>query len=216
MIYALHIVGLGAWSTPGEALGMSIVQLIVITVICAGHGARRHRAARPSRRLAVACSTWRSSPAPLALLGQTWAQAHLPPTRAAIIMSMEPVFAALFAVLLGGEGADGPDARRRPAGARRDADRRARPAPQHRGRGPPPRPVGPRRTSYPADVIPGGRRARAGLTSREAQASMTTGMIIGRRRCVLLTQRPTTRRIDLLELVGVVDALADRPRRAPR
>ena len=40
-----------------------------------------------------------------AMLGQTWAQAHLPPTRTAIIMSMEPVFAALFAVLLGGESA---------------------------------------------------------------------------------------------------------------
>ena len=40
-----------------------------------------------------------------ALLGQTWAQAHLPPTRTAIIMSMEPVFAAFFAVLLGGESA---------------------------------------------------------------------------------------------------------------
>ena len=40
-----------------------------------------------------------------AMIGQTWAQAHLPPTRAAIIMSMEPVFAALFAVLLGGESA---------------------------------------------------------------------------------------------------------------
>ena len=39
----------------------------------------------------------------LAMLGQTWAQAHLPPTRSAIIMSMEPVFAAFFAVLLGGE-----------------------------------------------------------------------------------------------------------------
>ena len=39
----------------------------------------------------------------LALAGQTWAQAHLPPTRTAIIMSMEPVFAAFFAVLLGGE-----------------------------------------------------------------------------------------------------------------
>ncbi len=37
------------------------------------------------------------------MAGQTWAQAHLPPTRTAIIMSMEPVFAALFAVLLGGE-----------------------------------------------------------------------------------------------------------------
>jgi drug/metabolite transporter (DMT)-like permease len=40
-----------------------------------------------------------------ALLVQTWAQAHLPPTRSAIIMSMEPVFAALFAVLFGGEPA---------------------------------------------------------------------------------------------------------------
>jgi drug/metabolite transporter (DMT)-like permease len=38
-----------------------------------------------------------------AMLAQTWAQAHLPPTRSAIIMSMEPVFAAFFAVLLGGE-----------------------------------------------------------------------------------------------------------------
>ncbi|MGZ4492572.1 MAG: EamA family transporter, partial [Nocardioidaceae bacterium] len=37
------------------------------------------------------------------LAGQTWAQAHLPPTRSAIIMTMEPVFAAFFAVLLGGE-----------------------------------------------------------------------------------------------------------------
>ena len=34
MIYALHIVGLGAWSDPQQALGMAIVQLIVITVIC--------------------------------------------------------------------------------------------------------------------------------------------------------------------------------------
>jgi drug/metabolite transporter (DMT)-like permease len=39
----------------------------------------------------------------LAMAAQTWAQAHLPPTRSAIIMSMEPVFAAFFAVLLGGE-----------------------------------------------------------------------------------------------------------------
>ncbi|MET0787968.1 MAG: DMT family transporter, partial [Cellulomonas sp.] len=39
----------------------------------------------------------------LAMLGQTWAQAHLPATRTAIIMSMEPVFAAFFAVLVGNE-----------------------------------------------------------------------------------------------------------------
>jgi drug/metabolite transporter (DMT)-like permease len=32
---------------------------------------------------------------------QTWAQAHLPPARAAIVMTTEPVFAAGFAVALG-------------------------------------------------------------------------------------------------------------------
>ena len=33
----------------------------------------------------------------------TWAQSHLPATRAAIVMTLEPVFAAGFAVGLGGE-----------------------------------------------------------------------------------------------------------------
>ena len=39
----------------------------------------------------------------LALWAQTWAQAHLTATRAAIVMALEPVFAAFFAVVLGGE-----------------------------------------------------------------------------------------------------------------
>ena len=34
LLYALHIVGLGAWSKPDEALGMSILQLVAIAVIC--------------------------------------------------------------------------------------------------------------------------------------------------------------------------------------
>ena len=34
VLYALHIVGLGAWSRPDQALGMSIVQIIVIAVVC--------------------------------------------------------------------------------------------------------------------------------------------------------------------------------------
>jgi drug/metabolite transporter (DMT)-like permease len=35
------------------------------------------------------------------MLMQTWAQAHLPSARAAIVMTTEPVFAAGFAVALG-------------------------------------------------------------------------------------------------------------------
>jgi len=103
MIYALHIVGLGAWSTPQEALGMSIVQLIVITVICTLCTAP-NGIVLPTRLddwLSILYMAVFAGAA--AMIGQTWAQAHLPPTRAAIIMRMEPVFAALFAVLLGGE-----------------------------------------------------------------------------------------------------------------
>ena len=103
MLYALHIVGLGAWSTPHEALGMSIVQLVVITLVCLAATAPDGIVlpANPRDWLSVVYMALFAGA--LALVGQTWAQAHLAPTRSAIIMSMEPVFAALFAVLLGGE-----------------------------------------------------------------------------------------------------------------
>jgi drug/metabolite transporter (DMT)-like permease len=103
MFYALHIVGLGAWSQPDQALGMSIVQLLVITVICTV-GTLPSGIVLPTRLddwLSILYTAVFAGAA--AMIGQTWAQAHLPPTRAAIIMSMEPVFAALFAVVLGGE-----------------------------------------------------------------------------------------------------------------
>jgi drug/metabolite transporter (DMT)-like permease len=104
MLYALHIVGLGAWSTRQEALGMSVVQLGVISVICLV-GALPHGIALPSTGVDWLSVVYMALVAgAAAMAGQTWAQAHLPPTRTAIIMSMEPVFAALFAVLLGGEG----------------------------------------------------------------------------------------------------------------
>jgi drug/metabolite transporter (DMT)-like permease len=103
MLYALHIVGLGAWSRPTDAIGMTIVQCLVIAVICFV-AAVPGGVTVPQRLddwLAILYMALFAGAA--ALLGQTWAQAHLPPTRSAIIMSMEPVFAAFFAVLLGGE-----------------------------------------------------------------------------------------------------------------
>ena len=103
VLYALHIVGLGAWAGASDAMGMTLVQLVVITGVC-------FVATAPDGIVLPATpQDWASVvymavvAGALALAGQTWAQAHLPPTRAAIIMTMEPVFAALFAVLLGGE-----------------------------------------------------------------------------------------------------------------
>jgi drug/metabolite transporter (DMT)-like permease len=103
VIYALHIVGLGAWSRPADAIGMSILQCLMIAAICFV-AAVPNGITLPDRTgdwLSVVYMALFAGAA--ALLGQTWAQGHLPPTRSAIIMSMEPVFAAFFAVLLGGE-----------------------------------------------------------------------------------------------------------------
>ncbi len=103
-LYALHIVGLGAWSRAKDAIGMTTVQIMVVGMVCTA-------VAVPGGMVFPArVSDWVGViymalvPGALAVLGQTWAQAHLSPTRSAIIMSMEPVFAAFFAVLLGGEG----------------------------------------------------------------------------------------------------------------
>lgn len=106
VFYALHIVGLGAWSRPDQAMGMSIVQIWVIAIVC-------FLCTIPvGPELIVLPQTgadWLSVlymaifAGGLAMLGQTWAQSHLSPTRTALIMSMEPVFAAFFAVTLGGE-----------------------------------------------------------------------------------------------------------------
>lgn len=103
LVYALHIVGLGAWSRPADAIGMSILQCLVITGICLV-AAVPDGITVPDRAGDWAAVLYMALFAgAAALLGQTWAQAHLPPTQSAIIMSMEPVFAAAFAVTLGGE-----------------------------------------------------------------------------------------------------------------
>ncbi len=105
VLYALHIVGLGAWSRVSQVAGMSIVQLLMITLVC-GVLTLPDGIVLPSTGRDWLSVVYMALVAgALAMAGQTWAQAHLPPTRSAIIMSMEPVFAALFAVLLGGESA---------------------------------------------------------------------------------------------------------------
>lgn len=103
-IYALHILALGRWSTASTALGLSTVQAAVIALICSG-------AAIPDGlTLPATGGQWTSLlymavvAGAGALIAQTWAQAHLTATRAAIVMAMEPVFAAVFAVLFGNEG----------------------------------------------------------------------------------------------------------------
>ena len=103
MLYALHIVGLSAWANAKDALGLAILQVVMVAVICLVASAPGGIVLPDNRQDWLSVVYMAVFPAALALLGQTWAQAHLTATRTAIVMSMEPVFAAFFAVLLGGE-----------------------------------------------------------------------------------------------------------------
>jgi drug/metabolite transporter (DMT)-like permease len=101
-LYALHIVGLGHWSKPGDAFGMSAIQMLGIAVVCLLATLPHHGPALPPDGKAWVSIIYMALVAgALAMLVQTWAQAHMPATRAAIVMTTEPVFAAGFAVALG-------------------------------------------------------------------------------------------------------------------
>ena len=103
MIYAGHIVALGRLSTRETAMSLSLVQMITITVIC-GLAALPDGIALPASAadwwivvyLAVVAGA-------MTMVLQTWAQARIDATRAAVIMAMEPVWAAGFAVAFGSE-----------------------------------------------------------------------------------------------------------------
>ncbi|MHA6204525.1 DMT family transporter [Dyella soli] len=100
-LYGLHIVGLGTWSRPGSAFALSTVQVMVIAAICLIATLPSGPALPPDRGAWIAVVYMAIAAGAGAMLVQTWAQAHLSPTRAAIVMTMEPVFAAGFAVSFG-------------------------------------------------------------------------------------------------------------------
>ena len=103
VIYALHIIGLGRYSSPATAAGLSTLQMVVIAAVSLV------AAAPGGVELPAGGHAWASVlymaliAGAVALWAQTWAQSHLTATRAAIVMTLEPVFAAAFAVALGGE-----------------------------------------------------------------------------------------------------------------
>lgn len=101
LAYAAHIVYTGRVSTRALSLQLSTIQTVVIAVICV-LAALPGGIGLPQRAvdwwavlyLAVLCGA-------LAVFLQVWAQARVDATRAAIIMSSEPIWAATFAILVG-------------------------------------------------------------------------------------------------------------------
>lgn len=102
-IYALHIIGLGRYASARSAVGLATLQAIVIAVICVVASLPGGVSVPQSGGGWLVVLYMAIVAGAFCLWAQTWAQAHLTATRAAIVMALEPVFAAFFAVLLGGE-----------------------------------------------------------------------------------------------------------------
>ena len=102
-MYALHVVCLGQWSRPGEAPGLSALQMVAIAVVCLLATAPHGPLLPPDRNAWLAVLYMALIAGAGTMLVQTWAQSHLRATRAAIVMTTEPVFAAAFAVAFGSD-----------------------------------------------------------------------------------------------------------------
>lgn len=98
LLYALHIVALSQWARADQAIGLSVVQLGV-TALLAGVGAASGGVQLPSTGGAWWALIYMALiSGALAMVVQSWAQSHLAPSRAAIIMSTEPLWATVFSV----------------------------------------------------------------------------------------------------------------------
>jgi drug/metabolite transporter (DMT)-like permease len=102
--FAGHIISLGKWSSGRDAYAMTVIQLAVCTLMSGLASIAEGGYSLPPDRgvwatvvfTAVVCTA-------AAFIVQTWSQAHMSTTKVAVILTMEVVFAAVFAILFGGE-----------------------------------------------------------------------------------------------------------------
>lgn len=103
LAFALQLIGLGEWADRHDTAALSIVQLAVTTVMALIGAAPSSLAPPPDAGVWGAVLLTAIAATALAFFIQTWAQTILDPTRAAIVLTTEPVFAAVFGVAFGGD-----------------------------------------------------------------------------------------------------------------
>jgi drug/metabolite transporter (DMT)-like permease len=103
LAFGLHILGLGEWSSSYDAAGLAVVQLATVAVLSIAVAAPSSLAPPPDAAVWGAVLLTALAATAIAFFLQTWAQSVLPPTQAAVVLTMEPVFAGIFGVAIGGD-----------------------------------------------------------------------------------------------------------------
>ena len=102
ILFAIHIVGLGEWSPHYDPYTFAFLQIATVAVISIIAAIPGGITIPPDIEVWQTIGITAVFATALAFIVQTWAQSLVSPTRAAIVMTMEPVFAGLFAVVIGG------------------------------------------------------------------------------------------------------------------
>lgn len=101
--FAAHITALSKWSAGRDVYAMTITQLTMCAVMTGVASAFEGYSAPPDSGVwAVVVFTAVFATA-IAFIVQTWSQAHMSATKVAVILTMEVVFAAFFAIIFAGE-----------------------------------------------------------------------------------------------------------------
>ena len=101
--FAAHIIALSKWSSGRDVYAMTVVQLTMCGLLAGIASIPGGYSPPPDSGVwAVVIFTAVFATA-IAFIVQTWSQAHMSATKVAVILTMEVVFAAVFAIFFGGE-----------------------------------------------------------------------------------------------------------------
>lgn len=101
--FAAHIVTLSKWSFGLDAYALTIVQLSICALLTGAISLGQGYETPPDSGVWGVVIFTAVIATAVAFIVQTWSQAHMNSTKVAVILTMEVVFAALFAVAFGGE-----------------------------------------------------------------------------------------------------------------
>jgi len=99
---ALHIIGLGEWSARHDIYGLAFIQIATVAVISLAAALPGGIILPPDAVVWGIVGVTAVFATAVAFIVQTWVQSLVPATPAAVVMTMEPVFAGVFGVLVGG------------------------------------------------------------------------------------------------------------------
>lgn len=102
-LYALHIVGLGKFSSGLDSYALTFVQLLFVAVVCWIGALPDGYQGPPTVDVWMAVLFTAIFATVIGFFVQTWAQAQMEPSRVAIILTLEVVFTALVSVGVGQE-----------------------------------------------------------------------------------------------------------------